>query len=91
MTRDAKLISKSLKKKGFKSDKSGDHVYFLLKGNVRIYTKMSHAKKWNPDDRIFGEMAEQLYLTKPQFAELVDCTIDGEGYKKILIAAEVIE
>lgn len=54
------------------------HIKLTFQHNgcdTQIRTWVSHGKK-EIGDRLLGIMAEQLYLSKQQFMELIDCTID---------------
>lgn len=79
-------IDKALKKKGFSVEEKDHHYYYYYYNGKKtaIHTKTSHGKKeiW---DYLIGKMANQLYLEKDQFMRLIQCTLDGETYKKILI------
>ncbi len=46
---------------------------------------MSHGTAYKTiGDPLLGEMARQLGLVKKQFLELVDCTLDQQGYEKLV-------
>ncbi|MDO8840906.1 MAG: hypothetical protein Q7J09_00010 [Methanocalculus sp.] len=77
MSRKNHIIAAHLKKKGFALEMS-KHIKLTFQHNgcdTQIRTWVSHGKK-EIGDRLLGIMAEQLYLSKQQFMELIDCTID---------------
>ena len=74
----ADKVNKSLKKKGFivKSGRT-DHCRFVFCSNgrmVNVKTHMSHNGQEIGDD-LQSRMAEQLYLSKPEFVEMISCKI----------------
>jgi hypothetical protein len=83
-TRKGRDIDVALRSKGFRRDKTGDHYYYYF-GDTRIRTKISHGMLGSSlSAELIGDMARQLRLTKTQFLELIDCTIDEEDYRKII-------
>lgn len=79
-------IDKALRKKGFKKEDRDHHYYFYYHNGKRtaINTKTSHGKD-EISDPLINIMAKQLCLEKEQFMRLIQCTLDGEAYKQILI------
>lgn len=84
-------IDKSLRKKGFVKEEKDHHYYFYYHNGKKtaINTRTSHGKT-EIGDTLIGLMAKQLFLEKEQFMRLVQCTLDAESYKKILINKEKI-
>lgn len=83
-------IDSALQRKGFVKDE-GDHSYYIywnISGKKTIRkTKMSHGTSHKEiGDPLLGQMARQLGLTKKDFLQLVDCTIDQEMYEKIVFS-----
>jgi hypothetical protein len=83
-TRKGRDIDAALRKKGFRRDKTGDHYYYFF-GATRIRTKISHGMLSSSlSAELIGSMSRQLRLTKAHFLDLVDCTLDEEGYRAML-------
>lgn len=87
---------RNLPRKGFQKDPSGDHIYFYhhLGGKeTGPYTKLSHSKKLQDiGDKLLSKMKRQLELdSNRQVANLLECPMDGDEYKKILIDKGLIE
>lgn len=78
-------INKALTRKGFEKDDKDHHFYYYVyKGKkTRIFTKYSHSSS-EIGDSLIKKMADQVKLDKEQFKELIQCTLSGEDYKKIL-------
>lgn len=79
-------ILKALRKKGFSSKMSG-HIKLTFRYNGRdtsIRTWISHGKK-ETSDRLLGIMAEQIRLSRQQFADLVDCSL---GERELIVLYE---
>jgi hypothetical protein len=88
--RDVRKIEASLEAKGFERSE-GDHSYFLYRTRegkkTTARTKTSHTPKMKSiGDDLLGKMARQCHLTKPQFLEFVDCSLDRRKYEKLLVA-----
>ncbi len=80
MSRKNHTIIARLKKKGFSADMSR-HSKLTFQHNgcdTQIRTWVSHGKK-EIGDRLLSLMAEQLQLSKQQFIEAIDCSVDGEA------------
>lgn len=91
-TLKADKIDKSLRKKGFEKEERDHHYYFYYYNGKKtaINTRTSHGKN-EVGDSLIGMMAKQLCLDKEQFMRLVECTLDAESYKEILIKKEKIK
>ncbi|RQD81450.1 MAG: hypothetical protein D5R99_02180 [Methanocalculus sp. MSAO_Arc1] len=77
MSRKNHIIIARLKKKGFSTEMS-KHIKLTFQHNgcdTEIRTWVSHGKK-EIGDRLLSLMAEQLHLSKQQFIEAIDCTVD---------------
>lgn len=94
MSRERKIVERSLQKKGFIS-RGGDHrFYFFEYRNLTtaVFTKVSRGTKYKTlNDTLIGEMARQLKLTKKQFLQLVDCPMDKKQYVEHLKQRNIIE
>jgi hypothetical protein len=88
MTRDRSKIESALLRKGFIQDDTHHHYYIYrnISGQKTAKrTRMSHGTAYKTiGDPLLGEMARQLGLVKKQFLELVDCTLDQQGYEKLV-------
>jgi predicted RNA binding protein YcfA (HicA-like mRNA interferase family) len=80
-------IESSLLKKGFTAEE-GDHRFFKLVAAGKytgIYTKTSRGKKYKTlSSELVSKMASQLELTTKEFVSLVDCSLSGEEYLRLL-------
>lgn len=86
--RKGRDIDAALCKKGFRRETSGKHIQYFLIGFSEIRTMMSHGDMGTTiGSALLSRMARQLRLTKPQFLDLIDCTLDEAGYRGILEAA----
>lgn len=87
-------VRRSLTKKGFKEEKSRDHIYlrFYYNGKVsHLYTKCSHgADKDDIRHPVANAMKKQLSLTRAQMEELIECTMTQQRYVETLEAAGVL-
>ena len=82
--RKGRDIDAALRQKGFWRDKSGDHFFYFY-GNTKIKTKMSHGAMGDSIGAdLIARMSRQLRLSKEQFLDLVDCTLDADGYRAII-------
>jgi hypothetical protein len=93
MARDRKDIDASLQRKGFKRD-DGDHHYYIyhnLAGQKTIKkTKISMGTSHKTiGDPLLGQMARQIGVTKSNFLELVDCTLDQVGYEALAFPSKM--
>ena len=74
-------IDAALRKKGFQRDEDADHIKYHLVGFPRIRTMMSHGSMSTTIGAdLISRMSRQLHLTKKQFLDLIDCTLDEDGY-----------
>lgn len=91
--RKARDIRGALIKKGFvETDCGRDHTFYFLhykQKKTQVFTKISH----NASDirsPLLSRMAKQLKITNGEFGELVDCSLDGLGYIRLMIERKVI-
>lgn len=92
-TLKADAVRKALLRKGF-VENSGKHVVYRFYANktidTPIITHMSHNKQ-EIDAFLQSHMANQLYLTKQEFLDMVSCTF---GYTDLMykyVALHLIE
>jgi hypothetical protein len=82
-------IQQALQRKGFEVHDT-DHIIltYVHKGKkTPLRTKMSRGSKGRTlGDPHLGWMSRQLRLTKKQFMQLVECTLDQATYVAIMIA-----
>ena len=83
--RDFTAIERKL---GMQTKESKDHhAWFVYDGVTVARTKRSHGdNKFIPEHLI----RKQLHLDQAQFAELQSCTVDYDGYVKILVDKGII-
>lgn len=84
--RTAAIVT-ALLSKGFLEARKRDHRYFFFhyKGRkTSIYTRISHGER-SADDWLFGKMAQQVRLSKREFASFVECTLSGGGYARLMV------
>lgn len=80
-------VRAALLKKGFREDQTRAHVYFWLyagEQRTRVNTHISHGPSEDLGPKLVGQMARQLFLTKKEFTALVDCTVGGAEYLRLL-------
>ncbi|MGL6227429.1 MAG: hypothetical protein ACRC10_12490 [Thermoguttaceae bacterium] len=87
--RSGREIDAALRKKGFRRDSSGDHLYYFFTDStgleLPINTKMSHGMLGSTIDvKTLALMSRQLHLTKSQFLDFIDCTLSESGFRDIL-------
>jgi hypothetical protein len=88
-TRKGRDVDAALRKKGFRCNAKGDHLFYYFSG-ASITTKMSHGMMSSSlSADLISRMARQLHLTKKQFLELIDCTLTEEQYRNILSEQDV--
>ncbi|MBT8508526.1 hypothetical protein AZH53_08925 [Methanomicrobiaceae archaeon CYW5] len=78
-TRKNSKIQRALSKKGFQKVNT-DHkvlIFYYNGKKTRIHTKVSHGNK-EISDKLIDHMANQLFLTKSQFKDVVDCPLKEE-------------
>jgi len=91
VSRKNHTIVARLKKKGFTSEMS-KHIKLTFQHNgcdTQIRTWVSHGKK-EIGDRLLSLMAEQLHLSKQQFMETIDCTIDEADLNSIYSGKDLL-
>jgi len=89
MSVDRSLAVRSLQQKGFRLNKSGDHLYFHheFEGKRTIsYTKISHSKKQKDiSGDLLLSMRKQLRLdTIKDARDLLSCPMDGDMFNFIM-------
>ncbi len=94
MPREKVVVEAALLAKGFEK-REGDHHYFVYVTTdgrkTRAHTKTSHTPKMKDiPDNLLGQMAQQCYLTKPQFLDLVDCPMDRVAFEAALREREML-
>ena len=86
-TKKARDVQSALGSKGFVEHDKRDHRYYFLyyQGKkTSIYTKISHNCS-DINSNLISRMARQVRLKTLEFASLVDCDLDRDGYLAILI------
>lgn len=91
MNRPRDQIDSALQRKGFEKE-AGDHFYYIyrnLAGQKTIKkTKMSRGTSHKTvGDPLLGIMARQIGVSKKQFLELVDCTLDQAAYENAVFSS----
>ena len=85
--RKGREIDSALRKKGFVRDTDGKHIWYYFTGipQTGIKVMVSHGMMGETIGAgLIGDMAIQLHLSKKQFLELIDCTLDAAGYQAII-------
>jgi len=81
--RTGREIDTALRNKGFDRELDGKHIRYFY--HARIFTHISHGMMGTTIGvPLISQMARQLRLTKSQFLELIDCTLDEDGYREII-------
>ncbi|MEO1785184.1 hypothetical protein V4762_08960 [Thermodesulfobium sp. 4217-1] len=76
-------LKKALLAKGFFS-REGDHTYFYLKHNSKIYTKISHGAK-EYGDALLSKIKNQLkFNSLDELKSFSECTLKEKDYIEIL-------
>ncbi len=91
-TRKAREIKEGLTKKGFIAVQR-DHTYFFLSvegRKSRVHTKISHGRG-EYGDNLLSFVAKELYISKKQLADLLDCPLSYEDYLTILEKKQVLK
>jgi hypothetical protein len=87
-TRKGRDIDAALRKKGFRCDRSGKHIWYYFQNDgedSEVKVMMSHGMdSVSIGVNLISRMARQLHLTKAQFLALIDCPLDEAGYRAIL-------
>ena len=84
--RKTRTIRAAFLSKGFISDETHHEMFWLVVGGKKtsIRTRISHgAKKY--DDQLLTLMSRQIGLSKTELYRLVDCPMDGEKLKSLLV------
>jgi len=94
-TRKGRVIDVALRKKGFRCEKDGKHIWYYFRessgDDSSVKVMMSHGMMGiSLSAGLIGDMARQLHLTKMQFLLLIDCPLDETGYRAILEELGVI-
>lgn len=88
----ARDIARSLLRKGFREDRSGDHRRFahVHEGRLTgVETMISHGEG-EVGAPLVAAMSRQLRLSKKEFRSLVGCSLSGDGYVALLRDRDVI-
>ena len=84
-SRTGREIDTALRKKGFRREIDGKHIRYFF--NARIFTHISHGAMGTAiSSLLIALMSRQLCLTKTQFLELIDCTLDESAYRELVNA-----
>ena len=88
MTFERDEIRRQLLRKGFR-ESTGDHHFYTLWVNgkkTHISTKLSHGTKYKVyDDSLIALVCRQLYLSKKELSELIECKLSGAEYVALLL------
>ena len=83
--RKGRDIDSALRKKGFSRDKSSDHFRYAFASVPYIRTMISHGVMGDSIGAdLISRMSRQLRISKEQFLDLIDCTLDADGYQAII-------
>ena len=84
---DRDKIVNALKRKGFKEE-SRDHIYLFYHHQDKktsIYTKISRGSQFKTYDiNLLSKMKNQLHITLIELNQLIDCSLTGVDYQRIL-------
>lgn len=91
-TRKTKDIRKSLLVKGFKETNTHHEMYWLYIGSRKtsVRTRISHSES-EYGDKLLGQMAKQVGLSKAEFDDLIECPLSYDEYVQLLIARGIIK
>lgn len=83
--RPVRVVRKALVDKGMTADSTTHHVLLRkkLEGVTTVITKISHSHS-EVGDTMAGLMARQCRLTQSQFWQLIDCTLDEDGWNALI-------
>ena len=88
MSRERRLVDRSLSNKGFYRNPDSHHISFAYETvdgkRTSIRTRISHGRDRVLSDSLMGMMARQGKLTRSQFNDLVDCPMDRVQYEALL-------
>lgn len=81
----ARDVRRALERKGFRQENSHHRFYYFFVDGKKsaIHTKLSHSSDDIPDG-LCSTMARQLCLARSDFERLVECSLDYDGYVRIL-------
>jgi hypothetical protein len=84
--RKTRTIRAAFLSKGFISDETHHEMFWLVIGGKKtsIRTRISHGAK-EYDDQLLTLMSRQVGLSKTELYRLVDCPMDGEKLKSLLV------
>jgi len=85
-------IERALLSKGFKRVDSNHKFYFFYINGIKtsVRTKISHGTD-EYGNHLLGMMKDQLYLSKSELEEFVECSLSGEKYKELLIERKILD
>ena len=88
MPRKARVVERGLLRKGFRLKNSRHrhitYVKFDGQSADHVSTVMSHGSSGDVNDHLLGRMARQLYLSRRQFDDLIDCRLSQADYEAML-------
>jgi len=95
-TRKGRDIDAALRKKGFRRDSGGKHIWYYFRDvdgdDSGVKVMVSHGMMGSSlSSKLIGDMARQLHLTTRQFLALIDCTMTEEEYHVILQNEGLVE
>jgi len=84
-TYKTRAIESALSKKGFRKKESHHKKYTLYVNGKRtsIYTFVSHGTK-DYGDNLLNKMKNQLYISRKELNDLIDCPLKHEDLIRIL-------
>lgn len=84
--RKTRTMRSAFLSKGFISDETHHEMFWLVVGGKKtsIRTRISHGAK-EYDDQLLTLMSRQIGLSKNELYRLIDCPMDGERLKKLLV------
>ena len=88
-TRASTDIEKAILQKGFtfgeKGSKKHKRFVYCVDGKLtRVSTHLSHGPSYDVSGWLLNTMARQCGLTSHEFGELVDCSLEGPDYLRLL-------
>ncbi len=90
-TYKTRVIESALSKKGFRKKESHHKKYTLyVNGKMTsIYTFVSHGTK-DYGDNLLNKMKNQLYISREELNDLIDCPLKHEDLIRILAGKDKI-
>jgi len=84
--RKTRTIRAAFLSKGFIADETHHEMFWLVVGGKKtsVRTRISHGAK-ECGDQLLTLMARQVGLNKSELYRLVDCPMDGEELKALLV------